>query len=305
MSRTLLITGATGKQGGSVIQALIDDAADFQILAVTRDSNSPSAKRLASKSPNITVVQGNLDDVEGIFQEAEKSSKSPIWGVFSVQAPAMNKNGPIIEEKQGKALVDAAIKHGVKYFVYSSVDRSGDRSFDNPTDIPHFISKHAIEHHLVESSKGTDLEYTILRPVAFMENFDGGFIGKVFATSWRLVVKSRPLQLIAAADIGIFGAKAFISPQEFSGKAISLAGDELTYEEMKKVFAKKTGQAAPATWSILAHFVLWMSKEMGTMFTFFEKEGYGADIEALRKIHPNIMDLETWLGRSSYVKKDA
>lgn len=138
------------------------------------------------------------------------------------------------------------------------------------------------------------MSWTILRPVAFMENFDRGFIGKVFATSWRLAVK-RPLQLIATEDIGVFGAKAFVSPNEYSNKAISLAGDELTYSEMNKVFLDSTGSHAPETWGFVARLVLWLSKEMGTMFAFFEREGYSADIKEMRKIHPEMKDFKAWL----------
>lgn len=210
----------------------------------------------------------------------------------------MTKNGPKIEEVQGKALVDSAIKHGVKHFVYSSVDRSGEKSIHNPTDIPHFVSKHNIETYLIAQTENTDMGWTILRPVAFMENFDGGFVGKVFATAWRLVVKSRPLQLIATEDIGIFAAKSFLDPDTFRGKAISLAGDDLTYKQMAQVFKEKTGAEAPETWGFVARLVLWLSEEMGTMFRFFEKEGYGANIEDLKRMHPELKDLGAWLEKT-------
>lgn len=213
----------------------------------------------------------------------------------------MNSSGPIIEEKQGKALVDAALKNGVKHFVYSSVDRGGPRSSDNPTDIPHFVSKHHIEKHLISESKVQGMNWTILRPVAFMENFDGGFVGKVFATSWKIGVK-RPLQLIATDDIGFFGAKAFMEPETYNDQAISLAGDELKYEDMVEIFKKKTGSPAPLTFNLLARLVLWLSKEMGTMFAFFEREGYGADVKELRKTHPGLQSLSTWLETSVYAK---
>lgn len=210
----------------------------------------------------------------------------------------MNKTGPIIEEAQGKSMVDLAVKHGVKHFVYSSVDRGGERSINNPTNIPHFVSKHNVEHHLINGAKGTDMAWTILRPVAFMENFDGGFVGKAFATAWKLVVKSRPLQLIATEDIGVFAAKSFLQPREFAGKAISLAGDELTYEQMVQVFKRKTGGPPPETFGLVARMVLWASKEMGTMFSFFEKEGYGANIPELKKVHPGLINFETWLAKN-------
>ena len=83
MSRTILVTGATGKQGGALIQSLLDQDADFRILALTRNSSSPSAQRLAAKSSKISLIQGNLDDTEAVFAEAKKISPT-IWGVFAV-----------------------------------------------------------------------------------------------------------------------------------------------------------------------------------------------------------------------------
>ena len=85
MNRAILVTGATGKQGGALIKALLADKAGFRILAVTRASNSASAKRLAAKSSDITLVQGDLNDTEAMFKNAEQASSQPIWGVFSVQ----------------------------------------------------------------------------------------------------------------------------------------------------------------------------------------------------------------------------
>lgn len=209
--------------------------------------------------------------------------------------PAFNKNGPAIEQRQGQALVDSALKHGVQHFVYSSVDRHGESSIHNPTNVPHFISKHHIEHHLITKAKDTNMTWTILRPVAFMENFAPGFVGKVFVSAWRAVIKSRPLQLVATDDIGVFAAQSFLRPDHFAGQAISLAGDELTYGEMVRVFREKTGAEPPRTWDLLAKLVLWLSEEMGTMYAFFEKEGYGADVAELKRVHPGLKDLGTWL----------
>lgn len=213
----------------------------------------------------------------------------------TLQTLAMGKEATINEEKQGKALVDAALKNGVQHFVYASVDRGGERSLDNETDIPHFASKHRIEKHLIAAAEGSGMSWTILRPVVFMENLDGGFVGKVFATAWRLVVRSRPLQLIAVDDIGVFAAKAFTSPEEFKGSGISLAGDELTYEQMEEQYREVMGSPVPTTFGIVARMVLRMSREMGNMFAFFEREGYAADIPELRKMYPDLKDLKTWL----------
>jgi uncharacterized protein YbjT (DUF2867 family) len=83
--KAVLITGATGKQGGSVIRSLVARKAPFEILAVTRNPQSASAQRLMKLSSNIKLVEGDLDKPSGIFQNAQKVTKSPIWGVFSVQ----------------------------------------------------------------------------------------------------------------------------------------------------------------------------------------------------------------------------
>lgn len=81
----VLVTGATGKQGSSVIKSLVAKNAPFEILAVTRNAQSPSAQRLTALSPNIKLVEGNLDHAAGIFDNARKVTQRPIWGVFSVQ----------------------------------------------------------------------------------------------------------------------------------------------------------------------------------------------------------------------------
>lgn len=169
MSKVILVTGATGNQGGAVINALLNESnSNFTILAVTRDTNSSSSQKLAAKSPSIKLVQGNLDDVPGIFAAAKEVVSEPIWGVYSVQI-SMGKGVTFDGEiAQGKAMIDESIKNNVKHFVYSSVDRGGDeKSWDNETPIPHFQTKYQIDRYLRETAGS--MGWTILRPVAFMD----------------------------------------------------------------------------------------------------------------------------------------
>jgi uncharacterized protein YbjT (DUF2867 family) len=81
----ILVTGATGKQGGSLIQNLLSKNAPFQILAVTRNTQSPSAQKLSQQSSKISLVQGDLDHPAELFKTAQGLATGPIWGVFSVQ----------------------------------------------------------------------------------------------------------------------------------------------------------------------------------------------------------------------------
>ncbi|OKL60738.1 hypothetical protein UA08_04250 [Talaromyces atroroseus] len=297
----ILVTGATGKQGGSLIKSLVARNAPFEILAVTRNSKSSSAQRLAQLSPKIKLVEGNLDDPAGIFQNARNVTKTPVWGVFSVQVAIGNEAQ---EEPQGKALVDEALKQNVKFFVYSSVDRGGEvTSLSNPTNIPHFIHKHNIEKHLIEKTKNTEMQWFILRPTAFFDNFVPGFMGKIFTASYRVALKDKPLQFIATSDIGYFGAEGFLHPDRYAGRGLSLAGDELTYDQFAKIFERKTGQRLPTTFGFLGSIILASMKDFGYMFKWFHDEGYKADIPELRCMNPDLENFETWLEKESEFMK--
>ncbi|KAJ5227549.1 uncharacterized protein N7469_007555 [Penicillium citrinum] len=293
---TILITGATGKQGSSLIQSLTQKKSPFQLLAVTRNTQSPSAQKLVQKFPNVKLIQGDLDNPGELFERAQVLSSAPISGVFSVQLAIGNTSS---EESQGKNLIDEALKYGVKHFVYSSADRGGAKSINNPTDIPHFINKHHIEKHLLEKTKNGEMGWTILRPVAFYENLSSNFFGKVFATSFRMSLKGAPLQMIGVSDIGTIAAEVFLNPEKYKGQAMSLAGDELTYSQFETIFKEKTGKSIPTTFQFLCAAFMAMVKDMGFMFRWFHDEGFGASIEEVRKIHPNLKDFGTWLETES------
>jgi uncharacterized protein YbjT (DUF2867 family) len=294
-TRKFLIVGATGKQGGSVIDALLSKSSTsttlFEIIALTRNKQSSSAQSLASKS-SVSVVEGDLNKSSDIFAKT-----GPIDSIFCMTLPGNAGD----EEKQATNLIDAALTNNVKHFVFTSVDRGGpDVSERTPTNIPHFASKHHVEEYLKEKSAGSEsgMGWTILRPVAFMDNLVPGFVGRAFAAWWKQVGEKK-LQLIAARDIGHFGATALLEPEKYKGRAIGLAGDELNYEEACAIFKEVEGYDMPTTFSWVGSALKLALKEMGTMFEWFRTDGYGVDIQALRKEYPELQDFRTWLKESS------
>ena len=296
MSGPVLITGATGKQGSAVVRALLKlPQPPSIILALTRSISSFSAQKLASTSPSIKLVEGNLENVPAIFDAAEQLTEDAIWGVYSVQVSGAN------EEKQGKSLVDESLKRNVKHVVYSSVDRGGnEKSWINPTNVPHYIAKHKIELHLRDTSKDSGMTWTILRPVAFMDNLVPGFQPRVFLAALKCSLKpDQPLQWVATRDIGVFAAKAFEKPKDYSGKAIGLAGDELTVQQTGEVFKAVTGQALTPTFTLIGSALKLAVSEIQFMLNWFGREGYGVDIEELRKMHPALADMKTWIVEDS------
>lgn len=292
--RKLLIVGATGKQGGAVIAALQASQAKFEILALTRNPSSPGAQALARKA-NVTLVKGDPTKPTPIF----KAHKG-IYGVFSVTL--MGKEDT--EEAQAYSLIDEAIENNVEHFVFSSVDRGGPgESEENPTPVPHFATKYRIEKYLKDqiAMKRSNMAWTILRPVAFMDNLTPDFNGKGFASMWA-GVGDKPLQLISCHDIGVFGVRAFLNPTVYKGTAISLAGDDLNLAQARKVFRDTLGYRMPETFAFFGKAIKSMVKEMGIMFGWFKDVGYGADIPVLRKQEPRLQDFGAWLKESSGFK---
>lgn len=323
MSRAILVTGATGQQGGAVLNALIaKQPSDFLLLAVTRNAQSPGAKRLVAKSPSVRLVEGDLNNVPGLFKSASKAAGTvPLWGVYSVQVSMGSGVTLEGEVRQGKAMINESIKAGIKHFVYGSVDRGGnERSWNNPTPVPHFKTKHEIEHHLRDytaSTSGTrvttspfaspttvnTMGWTILRPSIFMDNLTPGFTGRVFMTMLRDIMKEKPLQWVATKDIGRFAAEAFHDPETWNHRAIGLAGDELTFSQLSLAFQKVTGKPVGTTAGIWGKALKHGVSEMGTMVEWFKDEGYGADLLENKKVVPDITTMEAWLKDSAFVKQ--
>lgn len=286
--KSMLIFGATGKQGGAAIDNILSHSPDssFHLIAVTRDATSRKARALAA-NPKISVIEGDLDNVGAIFAKA-----GPVWGVYSVQ---INSDA---EEQQGKAVINAAVQHGVRHFVYSSGDRGGPkRSPNNPTYVKNFAAKYAIEKHLKQQAHKSvqQMTYTILRPVTFFENITTDIHGKGFARMWEQM-GSKKLQMVSTKDIGWFTAQSLIWPDMYRNKALTLVGDELTQHEADAIYRQVIGQGmalAPCPVASAVKFVL--KGSVGDMFKWFADEGYGGDVKECLSYNPGMQDFRTWL----------
>ncbi|KAK8058676.1 hypothetical protein PG994_009124 [Apiospora phragmitis] len=256
--------GGDGQTRRALINHLLASsrASQFNIVAVTRDTQSARAQKL-SALPNVKVLSGDLANPDAIFEAA-----GPVWGVYSVQ---VNSDS---EESQGKALIDAAVLHGVKHFVYSSGDRGGSqRSETNPTNDG-------------EESPGDDVHDLAARDV--LRNLSGDIHGKGFARMWEQLGEKK-LQFVATQAIGWFAAQSFLHPEEHRNKAGTLVGDALTQSEADIIFKRVMGKSMPMSPCPIASAVKMVLKDtMGDMFKWFRAEGYGGDLVACREVHPKI-----------------
>lgn len=276
----VLVTGATGRQGGAVAEHLL--GAGFPVRALVRDPEKPRARDLADKGAEL--VRGDLYDPGSL-----ESAVGGAYGVFSVQN--FFQAGYEGEVRQGTLLADAAKAAGVSHFVYSSVG-----SAHRKTGISHFESKRRVEDHV----RSLGIPYTILRPVFFMHNWDGmreQILGGAFPSP---LSPDTVLQQLAVEDLGAFVAEAFANPPNWLGREVDLAGDELTMPEVALTFARVIGKEVrhvPTGWD---EFRRAAGDEVFEMYRWFEDEGYEADLAALRAEGHRLTSLEAHLRRHGW-----
>jgi uncharacterized protein YbjT (DUF2867 family) len=258
---TVLVSGATGQQGGAVARELL--AHGYSVKAMTRKPTSDQAKSLQKLGAEI--VQADLNDGSSL----EKAFEG-VWGAFAVQNTW--EAGFEQEEIQGKLFAAIAKNAGVQHFVYSSVG-----SAQRNTGIPHFDNKWRIEETIRELKFPS---YVIIRPAFFMENWLSPWFkpgidqGKVMIG----IAATTKLQMSNLEDIGKYGLLAFEKHQELNGKAIDIASDELIMPEVALVLSKVTGK--PFTFEqVPIELIRQNSADFAAMLEWFDKVGYNADIK--------------------------
>jgi uncharacterized protein YbjT (DUF2867 family) len=257
---TILVTGATGQQGGAVARELLSRG--HSVRAMTRNPASEGAVKLAGLGAEI--VQADLDDPESLRHALEG-----VWGAFAVQNTW--EAGVEGEEAQGRRIAELAKATAVQHFVYSSVS-----SADRETGIPHFDNKWRIEERVRELGFPS---HVIIRPVFFMENWLSPWF-KPAIDEGSLAIGIQPetsLQMIALSDIGKYGGIAFERHQTLNGKAIDIAGDELTMPEAARIFSEAKGQTV-SFYSVPIQEVRSFSQDFALMLEWFDRVGYDVDI---------------------------
>lgn len=260
--RTILITGATGKQGGAVIRALAGKG--FHLRAMTRKTDSAAALALAAAG--VELVRGDLDDAASL-----EAALIGAWGTLAVQNTW--DAGVEKEEEQGKRFATIAREVGVKHFVYQSVG-----SAHRKTGIPHFDNKARIEDTVRSLNFPS---HVIIRPVFFMENLPSPW----FLNGDKLYAALKPttvLQMIAVSDIGQYGARAFTDAATLNRREIDIAGDAVTIPQAAAVLAKALGRTIEFV-QIPIEEVRKNSVDMALMLEWFDRVGYEADIPALTR----------------------
>jgi uncharacterized protein YbjT (DUF2867 family) len=275
--KTIVVIGATGRQGGAVTRALVKDG--WHVRALTRDANSSKAQALSALGAK--VVQGDMDNRRSLDM-----AFAGAYGVYSVQNPMAG--GLEAEMRQGKLVADAAKNANIQHLVYSSA------AVDYPTGVGLWDSKLQIENYL----KALDIPATILRPTAFMGLMtDKDYYPPV--STWHLMPKfmgaNRPIGWIATDDLGVIAAKAFASPEDFIGQDVKLASDVKSIEECRAIYkaiTTKTPSRFPMPVWLFKRFV---GSDLITMWQWLGTSDMRFDTAPTYAIHPNALTVDAWL----------
>lgn len=286
-TRLVVVTGATGRQGGAVTRHLLADGR--RVRALTRDPASPAAGRLAAAGAE--VVRADMADIATL-----RPAFAGAYGVFSVQNPMIS--GLDAEVQQGRTVGDAAAEAGVRHVVYGSAGPAAPG-----TGVGQWESKVTVRSHL----ESLGLPLTVLRPMAFMELMtDKDFYPPV--SMWHLMPKliggDRPLPWLCADDLGAVAARAFAEPDRFIGADLPLAADVRTLDECRALWLSATGRKPRGFPMPLWLFEKFTGKDLTAMWRWLHTHPVDADPDATRSIVPAAKTVREWLaaalGRGPY-----
>lgn len=271
----ILVFGATGKQGGAVVEALLKER--WPVRAPVRDT--ASAKAAALRKAGAHVVEGQFGDTASI-----RDAFHGVYGVFSVLPGHLEEAE---EVRIGCLIADMALESRIAHLVYSSGASVGDK----PTGIARFDAKWKIEAHI----RSLPLTATIVRPMIFMEMLPSAAFGLNRDRFTFFLRPDQSMQLIAVDDIGRFVAAVFADRSQFDGRTLTIASDSVTGSDLQEIFSEAIGR--PITYTRFSPETLAANPSFAAMSASLEDGPLAnhADLEGLRRINPGMLSFRSWL----------
>ncbi|KAI1756247.1 hypothetical protein F4782DRAFT_537999 [Xylaria castorea] len=237
MVKLLTVFGATGQQGGALINYILENQAlfaDFSLRGVTRDATKPAATALGGRG--VDIVEADLN-IPSTLTKAVAGSHA----VFAV-TNFWEEASATIEISQGKAIADAAVAAGARQIIWSSLPNVSEMTGGRITSMKHFDSKAEVERYI----RTLDIYSMFFMPGWFMQNHlsimrprlgnDGAYVlSQPFEPTTRL-------PLIDIQDTGKFIAPALLDPEYYHGKRFTCATVFCNLAEMADTWTKVTGK---------------------------------------------------------------
>lgn len=283
---TIAICGATGQQGGAVLDHLL--AQDrWQLRALTRNPDSEAASRI--RALDVEVVKADLEDVDSL--RLAFTGADAVYGVTTPMSPK-GKLDVAAELRQGRAIVDACADTGVGHLVLSTV-----LHIDDNVTVPYVQTKRDIEQYVIERG----IRHTFLCPASFMDELGGEFLPVKRGVLTGQADGDAKIPYVACTDIGAFAAMAFADPEEFVGRRLNLLGDFVAGDDLAATLGRISGRPmrhkVPTIWLMKI-----FAREWITLRRMFEGWGRAPHprpmldaLDECRSLRPETLDFERYV----------
>jgi uncharacterized protein YbjT (DUF2867 family) len=288
--KTILVTGATGAQGGSVARYLLNEGG-FTVRALTRNANSDKAAAL--KQAGAEMIEGDLANIESL-----RSALNGCYGVFGVTNFWEHFGN---EYEQGKNLIDAVAEANVEHFVFSSLPPAKQIS-NGELEVPHFDIKAQLEEYARKLIQNT----TFVHVAFYYENFLSFFPPQKQSDAtyaFGFPQGDTALAGVSVNEIGGIVSAIFAHPDEYKGKTVGIVGDDLPpakYAAAMTRHLNKTIKYNHIPREVFSSFGFPGAEDLANMFDFnrrfiLERK---ADLATSRALYPQISNFETWLAEN-------
>lgn len=302
--KIIAVVGSTGAQGGGLVRAIANDpGSGFVARAITRDVNTDKANALSKLGAE--VVAADLDDVNSL-----KQAFAGAYGVFCL-TNFWEHFSPEKEYAQVKAQAEAAKAAGVQHVVWSTLEDTRKWVPLSDSRMPTLMGKYKVPHF---DAKGeADQEFaklgvptTFLLTSFYWDNMIffgmGPKKGPDGSLAFTLPMADKKLPGIAAEDIGKCALGIFKKGEEYLGKRIGIAGENLTGSEMAAAMSKALGRSVrydAVTPEQYRGFGFPGAEDLGNMFQF-KRDFNEVFCEArnpsvARSLNPSLQTFEAWL----------
>jgi uncharacterized protein YbjT (DUF2867 family) len=285
--KTILVTGATGAQGGGVVRHLLKGG-KFKVRCLTRKPESERARALVQAGAE--TVRGDLGKSESL-----QAAMKDCYGVFGVT----NFWEYFAKEAfHGKNLIDAVKQTGIEHFVFSTLPSSQKLS-EGKLEIPHFDLKARMEQY----ARSLNLPATYAQVAFYYENFLTFFPPKLQEDGsymFGFPQGETPLAAVSLEDVGGVVATIFDRPDEFRDKTVGIVADELPCSKYAEIMSRVLGKRIfyrHIPREVFAKLGFPGAEDLANMFEYNRLliPNRQADLQQSLALYPEIQRFESWM----------
>jgi len=291
----VVVTGATGQQGGSVVRHLIQEK-KYRIRAITRNVSSPAAQALLAQG--CEVVVGNYNNKDSLC--------NAFRGATYVFAVTNFWDAQVLQQKEseyehGKNMADAAAAEKVKFVVFSSLADAATLS-KHSIEVPHFTDKYRIQRYM----QSLGLECAFVYAGFYMGNF--GWLMPPKRDASGTVLFEAPIRadiglpVFDVEDTGYYVATVLNNPMAFVNKNIYMTAGYMTLPQIAAMYASVTKDPARFRRLTYEEFEPTSNKEVVNMLRYFDQCGYhgGVDVTESMTLFPKFSTFDNFIRRTNY-----